>query len=95
MPPLISPRVSVLIPTYDHAAFLPRALDSLLAQREQRWEAIVVEDGSPDDTREVVRPYLDDPRFSYHRFADNRGLGAALSAAQARATAPYVAYLPS
>ena len=89
------PSVSVLIPTYDHAAFLPRALGSLRAQQEQRWEAIVVDDCSPDDTREVMRPYLDDPRFSYHRLEENHGLGAALNYALARAGAPYIAYLPS
>ena len=71
----MSPRVSVLIPTYDHAAFLPRALESLRAQEEQRWEGIVIDDGSPDGTREVVRAYLGDPRLSYHGFRENQGLG--------------------
>lgn len=90
-----SPRVSVLVPTYQHAAFLPRALESLHAQHEGRWEAIVVDDGSSDDTEAVIRPYLADPRFSYHRLDENRGLGAALNHALAQAQAPYIAYLPS
>ncbi len=90
-----TPRVSVLMPTYGQAHFIRRALDSLLAQSLTDWELIVVDDGSPDDTRKIVLPYLADPRIRYYRFARNRGLGAALNSGLSRSRAPLIAYLPS
>ncbi len=89
------PQISVLMPTYDHAAFIQRAIDSLLAQTLTEWELVIVDDGSPDGTSDVVAPYLDDPRITYHRLPDNRGLGSALNYALEQARASLIAYLPS
>jgi hypothetical protein len=89
------PRVSVLMPTYQQAHFIRRALESLLAQTLWDWELLIVDDGSPDATGQLVAPYLADARIRYYRLDRNRGLGAALNYALARARAPLVAYLPS
>ncbi|HEX2676439.1 MAG TPA: glycosyltransferase family A protein, partial [Polyangiales bacterium] len=88
-------RVAVLMPTFEHAHFIERALASLFAQSFTAWELSVVDDGSSDGTREVLLPWLADPRLRYHRFDDNRGLGAALNVALDRTSAPFVAYLPA
>lgn len=90
-----APRVSVLMPTFAHAPFIRRAIASLLAQTFADWELLVIDDGSPDETRDVVAPYLDDARIRYRRLAQNTGLGAALNVALAEARAPLIAYLPS
>jgi glycosyltransferase involved in cell wall biosynthesis len=89
------PSVSILMPTFRQAWFLPRSIESLLSQTLSDWELIIVDDGSPDETRALVASYLPDQRISYHRFARNRGLGAALNFGMDRASAPLVAYLPS
>jgi glycosyltransferase involved in cell wall biosynthesis len=60
-------RVSVIIAAYNYGRYLDGALDSVLAQTFPNWEAIVVDDGSTDDTSEVIRPYLADPRIRYQR----------------------------
>ena len=52
-----SPRVSVVIPTYNMARFLPETIDSILRQSYQDFEVIVVDDGSTDNTREVVAQF--------------------------------------
>ncbi|MBF6907385.1 glycosyltransferase family 2 protein, partial [Acinetobacter baumannii] len=70
-----TPRVSVLMPSYEQAAFLPRALDSLAAQSLEDWEAIVVDDGSRTSVREALGPWRDDPRVRCFRNARNEGLG--------------------
>jgi len=93
--PARRPRVSVLMPTFDQARFLPRAVESVLAQTLEDWELVVVDDASPDDTGDVVKRYLQDPRVLYQRLARNRGLGAALNHGLARARGRLVAYLPS
>lgn len=64
----------VVVPTFNRARTLPRALDSLLAQTYDRWVAVVPDDGSTDDTARVMREYQDkDPRIFYARYSTNRG----------------------
>ncbi|CCH86533.1 Glycosyl transferase [Modestobacter italicus] len=90
------PRVAVLVPVHDQSAFLPRALDGLLAQHLTDWEAVVLDDGSPDPeaVREVVAG-LPDPRVRLLCRPVNRGLGATLNAGLDATAAPLVAYLPA
>lgn len=59
---------TILVPTFRHAALLPYALRSALAQEDASVEVLVVGDGVEDDTRHVVERFLDDPRV---RFFDN------------------------
>jgi hypothetical protein len=91
----MAPRVSVLMPTYEQAAFLGRAVASVLAQTMTDWELVVVDDGSPDATAAAVEPFQADPRVRLLRLPANQGLGAALNAGLDASTAPVVAYLPS
>ena len=69
--------VSVLLPTFNRAAYLPRSLDSVLAQTVKPMQIIVINDGSSDATEEALAPYRD--RIEYIR-QDNGGKGAALNA---------------
>ena len=52
-----APAVSVVIPVYNCAAYLPECLDSVIAQTESSWEIICVDDGSTDDSVSVLREY--------------------------------------
>jgi glycosyltransferase involved in cell wall biosynthesis len=56
---------TILIPTHDHAPFLPIAVRSALAQRSADVEVLVVGDGVGDDTREVIDRFADDPRVRF------------------------------
>ncbi len=59
-----SPLISVVVPAYDAARFLPATLEGVVAQTEQRWECLVVDDGSTDDTYEVASRFAgEDRRF--------------------------------
>lgn len=90
-----APRVSVLMPTFKQAAFIRRAIESLLAQTFSGWELVIVDDGSPDETGAIVQPFLLDDRIRYKRLPRNTGLGAALNHATDLARGRYIAYLPS
>ena len=68
------PQVSVVVPTYNRARDLIRCLDSLVKQTYQEFEVLVCDDGSTDDTREVVSRYTDRLSLRYHR-AENFGGG--------------------
>lgn len=87
--------VSVLMPTFNQASFIRRALESLCNQTLTDWELVIVDDGSSDETPEVIAPYLADIRMRYYRLDSNRGLGAALNYALERARTLLVTYLPS
>jgi glycosyltransferase involved in cell wall biosynthesis len=89
------PIVTVLMPTYKQASFIRRALDSLFAQSLRDWELLIVDDGSPDETMEGGKVYLEDPRVSYRRFDRNRGLGAVLNEGLRQANGKFISYLPS
>lgn len=60
------PLISIIVPCYNQAQYLPEALDSVLAQTYPNWECVIVNDGSPDNTDEVACRYCDmDKRFKY------------------------------
>jgi len=69
--------VTVIVPCFNYGHFLPEALESLSRQSHPRWECIVVDDGSTDDTQAVVQSYVRrDPRYHYMH-QHHRGLSAA------------------
>ena len=75
------PRISVIIPVFNVEAFLPRCLDSLLAQSFTDWEAICVDDGSTDGSGAILDDYAArDPRFRVIHKA-NGGVSAARNTA--------------
>ncbi|MFC3451030.1 glycosyltransferase family 2 protein [Amycolatopsis speibonae] len=86
-----TPKISVVLPTHDRATLLPRAIESVRAQRYQNWELVIVDDDSSDSTPKVLAA-LDDPRIRTIRVAHNR-VSAARNAALAEATGDVVAYL--
>jgi len=62
-----NPLVSIIIPTYNRAHLIGETLDSIVAQTYKNWECIIVDDGSTDDTEEIVKKYIKkDNRFQYH-----------------------------
>ena len=91
--PARSALVSVIIPAYQAAPTLARALDSALQQDYPHIEIIVADDGSTDDTRQIVAGYMTrDPRVRYFWQA-NQGCGAARNSAVAHARGEYLAFL--
>ena len=64
------PKVSVVMPTYNRAHYLREALDSILAQTLHDWELIIIDDGSTDNTKELVESYKDS-RIKYYNFGHN------------------------
>ena len=86
-------KFSIIIPTYNRAAFLSKAIESVLAQTYTDWELIVVDDGSVDSTKDVVAQYLDS-RIRYI-YQDNAERCAARNNGIAHTNGEYVCFLDS
>ena len=76
------PKVDVIIPAYNAAKYLPTAIESVVAQTFEDWRILLVDDGSTDDTAEVVSPYVEQlgPKLKYIK-QNNKGLPAARNTA--------------
>lgn len=71
----MNPKVSVCIPAYNYARFLPQAIESVLSQSFGDFELLVIDDGSTDDTRDVVAGYAArDGRIVFRANPVNRGM---------------------
>lgn len=90
------PLVTVVVPTKDRSASVLAAVRSVQAQTYDAWQLVVVDDGSTDDTEEVLAPVVAaDDRIEYLRRPRPGGVAAARNAGLARARGDYVAYLDS
>jgi len=87
-------KVSVVIRTYNRAYIVAEAIESALNQTYGDFELLVVDDGSTDNTPEVVRRFQD-PRLRYIRHEKNRGVGAACNTGAAEAQGEWIAFLDS
>ncbi|PSP18272.1 glycosyl transferase family 2, partial [Halobacteriales archaeon QH_10_67_13] len=88
------PRVSVVVPTYNRATELPRALESVLQQTYRDLELLVVDDGSTDETRSVLAA-IDDPRLRVITHETNRGANVARNTGIEHADGELIAFLDS
>lgn len=67
------PTVSVIVPNYNHARFLPKRMESILQQSYQDFELILLDDCSTDDSRTILSQYADDPRVRFEFNQVNSG----------------------
>lgn len=85
-------RVSVIIPTYNRAASLERAIKSVLEQSYRNFELIIIDDGSTDNTQQIIHRYRHKMRF-YSQL--HRGVSAARNLGLEKAEGTWVAFLDS
>jgi len=84
-------KVSVLLPNFNHGEYLARCIESYQAQTHTDWELAVVDDGSSDNSWEVICRYAaSDARIRPHRFPANRGTNAAVQQALSMCTGELV-----
>jgi len=87
-----TPAASVIIPTFNRAAFLREAVDSVLSQTEKKFELIIVDDGSTDATRELAESYGERVRYF---FQPNAGASAARNGGIKNARGKFITFLDS
>ena len=87
-------RISIVIPTYNRAHIIEPAIKSILKQTLADWELIIVDDGSTDNTAEVIKKYLGDSRIRYVQ-KENSGAAESRNVGVAHATADVITFLDS
>lgn len=89
---MVKSLVSIIIPSYNAAAYVKEAVDSALAQTYSQCEIIVIDDGSSDDTKKILKPYIDKEEMKYV-YQDNKGLAAARNTGIKNSRGEYIALL--
>jgi glycosyltransferase involved in cell wall biosynthesis len=90
-----NPGISVIMPTYNQHSFIRKAFGSLLNQTHTKWQLIIINDGSTDETDEIVPEFLKHEGVRYYKNNQNIGLGACLNMGMDHAIYDHIAYLPS
>lgn len=89
----MKPKVSVIVPTYNRQNTLKQTIDSILAQSFQEFEIIVIDDGSTDNTKDLIATYTD-KRIHYF-YQENQGLPSSWNLGIKKSGAEYLAFLDS
>ena len=90
-----TPSVSVIVPCYNRAHIIARAVDSVCDQTMRDWELVIVDDGSSDDIAGALAPYRNDERIRLVQHACNRGEPAARNTGIQAARGRFIAFLDS
>jgi glycosyltransferase involved in cell wall biosynthesis len=90
-----TPRISIIIPTFNRCDLLQRALASVFSQTYRDWELIVVDDGSTDGTDQHPGIVQERPEYRFTRLETNHGVAAARNHGVSLATGAWLAFLDS
>jgi glycosyltransferase involved in cell wall biosynthesis len=91
---MINPLISIIIPTYNRAEDLKRALSSIILQTEKNWEAVIIDNNSIDATDEVIYNF-NEPRFKLYKISNNGLISVSRNFGLSVAKGKYIAFLDS
>ena len=91
----LSPQVSVNIITFNQVTFIAQAIESVLKQSFTDWEIIIIDDASTDNTVEILKPYLSNPKIKYFKNEKNLGICLSRNRALQESSGKYIAILDS
>jgi len=86
--------VSIIMPTFNNSNFINESIESVVNQNYIFWELIIVDDGSTDNTKNIVKDFLTDKRIKYY-FQENNGPATARNFGISKASGKYLAFLDS
>jgi len=92
---MTNPKFTVVIPTYNRAPFIEKAIESVRKQSFQHWKILIIDDASTDDTVEIIQPYLEDSRIRLITLPENKGISHVMNLALDEIDTPYFVQLDS
>lgn len=87
-------KISIVIPSYNSAKYLKHNIKNILNQTYKNIEVILVNDGSTDNTDEVIKSFMKDDRFKYYK-KTNGGVAVARNYGLSKATGDYILFMDS
>ncbi|VAX19752.1 Glycosyl transferase [hydrothermal vent metagenome] len=87
--------VSIILPTFNRAEYLSRSINSVIAQSYSKWELVIIDDGSSDNTKEMLRSYLvhfPNIKYFYH---SNKGVALSMNEGIKRSSGEFITFLGS
>ena len=88
-------KFSIILPTYNRSTFLPKALESVINQTYTNWELIIIDDGSTDNTKEIVEAFLKENNKIRYIYQENAERSAARNNGISNAKGNYICFLDS
>ena len=88
------PLISIVIPTFNRSSVILRAINSILNQTFKDFEIIIIDDGSTDETYELLVPLINEKKINYFKF-ENKGVSKARNLGVAHSESKYVTFLDS
>ncbi|KRN88435.1 glycosyltransferase family 2 protein [Ligilactobacillus ceti] len=92
---MIKDLVSVIMPTYNSGKYIKETIESVKQQTYTNWEIIIVDDKSTDNTKEIIKNYVDGIKIKYYCLSENSGAAVARTKAMDLAEGEYMAFLDS
>lgn len=92
---MVDELVSIIMPSYNTGKYIDKTINSVLKQSYKKWELIIIDDNSDDNTDEVVKKYLSDSRIIYEKNNVNRGAAYSRNKAIKKACGEWIAFLDS
>jgi len=89
-----TPLVSIVIPTYNHAKFISKALKSVINQTYKNWEAIIIDNESVDETYKIINEF-NDPRINYFKISNDGVIAKSRNLGINEAKGEWIAFLDS
>lgn len=89
-----SPLISIVTPTYNRANFLPEAIESVLSQDYENYELLIIDDGSTDNSKDVIEKYMDSKKIRY-LYQSNSGQSVARNRGIEEANGDFICFLDS
>jgi len=86
--------VSIIMPAYNSSRWISDSIQSVLDQYYEQWELLIVDDGSTDNTKNIVKDFLNDKRIKYY-YQENSGPAVARNYGISKASGKYLAFLDS
>jgi len=87
--------VSIILPTFNRVEYLSRSVDSVIVQSYSKWELVIIDDGSSDNTKEMLKSYLvqfPNIKYFYH---SNRGVALSMNEGIKRSSGEFITFLGS
>lgn len=88
----MTPEVSIIIPMYNAAKYIGECIQSVINQTHINWELILIDDGSTDNSKSIIEPYLEDDRIRYF-WQENGKQGKARNHGVRKATGMFIGFL--